>query len=49
MFEPWVLATGFRHFGAAKDTTYRWIETRDLPAAASRVWSFKLSDVDAQV
>jgi excisionase family DNA binding protein len=35
------------HVGVAKDTIYRWIETRTLPAhRVGRLWKFKLSEVD---
>jgi excisionase family DNA binding protein len=38
------------HLGVAKDTSYRWIETRRLPAhRVGRLWKFKLSGVDAWV
>lgn len=49
--EPWVsveqVAT---HLGVAKDTVYRWIDAKSLPAQRiGRLWKFKLSDVDAWV
>jgi excisionase family DNA binding protein len=35
------------HVGVAKDTVYRWIETRTLPGhRVGRLWKFKLSEVD---
>ena len=38
------------HLGVAKDTVYRWIESKALPAhRVGRLWKFKLSDVDAWV
>jgi excisionase family DNA binding protein len=51
MIEPWVsvdqVAT---HLGVAKDTVYRWIDAKSLPAQRiGRLWKFKLSDVDAWV
>lgn len=51
MTEPWVsvdqVAT---HLGVAKDTVYRWIEAKSLPAQrVGRLWKFKLSDVDRWV
>jgi excisionase family DNA binding protein len=51
MSEPWVSVDEVsRHLGVAKDTIYRWIGTRDLPAhRVGRLWKFKLSDVDAWV
>lgn len=49
--EPWVsveeVAT---HLGVAKDSVYRWIEVRRLPAhKIGRLWKFKLSEVDEWV
>jgi excisionase family DNA binding protein len=49
--EPWVsvdeVAT---HLGVAKDSVYRWIEVRHLPAhRIGRLWKFKLSEVDSWV
>jgi excisionase family DNA binding protein len=39
-----------RHLGIAKDTVYRWIESRSLPAhRVGRLWKFKLSKVDAWI
>jgi len=39
-----------RHLGVAKDSIYRWIERRNLPAhRIGRLWKFKLSEVDAWV
>jgi len=36
--------------GVAKDTVYRWIDTRTLPAhRVGRLWKFKLSEVDEWV
>lgn len=51
MSEPWVSADAVSdHLGIAKDTIYRWIETRGLPAhRVGRLWKFKLSEVDAWV
>lgn len=47
------------HLGVAKDTIYRWIESRGLPAhrvgrlwkcnRRTLTWKFKLSEVDAWV
>jgi excisionase family DNA binding protein len=49
MSEPWVSVDAVaRHIGVAKDTLYRWIETRTMPAhRVGRLWKFKLSEVDA--
>ncbi|WP_437969159.1 helix-turn-helix domain-containing protein [Sorangium sp. So ce260] len=39
-----------RHLGMAKDSVYRWIETRSLPAhRTGLLWKFHLSDVDEWV
>jgi excisionase family DNA binding protein len=39
-----------RHLGVARDSVYRWIEVRGLPAhKVGRIWKFKLSQVDAWV
>lgn len=36
--------------GVAKESVYRWIESRSLPAhKVGRLWKFKLSEVDAWV
>ncbi len=38
------------HLGVAKDSIYRWIEERGLPAhRVGRLFRFKLSEVDAWV
>jgi excisionase family DNA binding protein len=49
--EPWVSVDGVaRHLGVRKETVYRWIERRRLPAhKIGRLWKCKLSDVDAWV
>jgi excisionase family DNA binding protein len=49
--EPWVSVDGVaRHLGVAKDSVYRWIEARRLPAhKLGRLWKFKLSEVDEWV
>ena len=49
--EPWVSVEEVaKHLGVAKDTVYRWIDSRGLPAhRIGRLWKFKLSDVDAWV
>lgn len=46
--EPWVSVDDVaRHLGVAKDSVYRWIENRGLPAhRMGRLWKFKLSEVD---
>ncbi|MGW3614523.1 helix-turn-helix domain-containing protein [Micromonospora sp. NPDC005163] len=49
--EPWVSVEEVaNHLGVAKDTVYRWIESKSLPAhRVGRLWKFKLSQVDAWV
>lgn len=49
--EPWASVEEVaRHLGVAKDSVYRWIETRNLPAhKIGRLWKFKLSEVDGWV
>jgi excisionase family DNA binding protein len=51
MAEPWISGEEIaRHLGVAKDTVYRWIEARGLPAhRVGRLWKFKVSEVDAWV
>ena len=51
MAEPWVSVDGVaKHLGVAKDSVYRWIERRGLPAhKIGRLWKFKLSEVDEWV
>lgn len=39
-----------KHLGIRKETLYRWIEKRALPAfRVGRHWKFKLSEVDTWV
>jgi excisionase family DNA binding protein len=49
--EPWVSVEQVgRHLGIPKDTVYRWIESKALPAhRVGRLWKFKLSQVDAWI
>ena len=49
--EPWVSVEDVaKHLGVARDSVYRWIEGRSLPAhKIGRLWKFKLSEVDAWV
>ena len=38
------------HLGVARDTVYRWIDTKGLPAhRLGKLWKFKVSEVDAWV
>ena len=48
MAEPWSSVDDVaRHLGVAKDSVYRWIDRRNLPAhRIGRIWKFKLSEVD---
>mgnify|MGYP000853774047 FL=1 len=51
MPEPWVSVDEVAsHLGVAKDSVYRWIETKGLPAhRVGRLWKFKLSEIDEWV
>jgi len=48
MAEPWASVDDLaKHLGVAKDSIYRWIERRSLPAhRIGRLWKFKISEVD---
>ena len=38
------------HLGVARDTVYRWIDTKGIPAhRVGRFWKFQLPEVDAWV
>jgi excisionase family DNA binding protein len=49
--EPWGSVEDVaKHLGIAKDTVYRWIESKALPAhKIGRLWKFKLTEVDQWV
>jgi len=49
--ESWVsLDEIASHLGVSRDTIYRWIEHRDMPAhKVGRLWKFKKSQVDSWV
>lgn len=49
--EPWVSVDDVAtHLGVRKDSIYRWIEHRGLPAKKiGKLWKLKLSEVDAWV
>lgn len=49
--EPWVsLDEVARHLGISRDTVYRWIENRGMPAhKVGRLWKFQVSEVDLWV
>jgi excisionase family DNA binding protein len=51
MAEPWVSVEDVaKHIGIAKDSVYRWIERKGLPAhRMGRLWKFKISEVDEWV
>ena len=51
MTEAWTSVDDVaRHLGVAKDSVYRWIERRSLPAhRIGRLWKFKISEVDEWV
>ena len=46
--EPWVSVENVAiHLGVAKDSVYRWIDSKRLPAhRIGKLWKFKLSEVD---
>lgn len=48
MAEPWVSVEDIaKHLGVGKDSVYRWIENRGLPAhKIGRLWKFRVSEVD---
>lgn len=51
MPDPWVSVEEVaKHLGIARDTVYRWIESRHMPAhRVGRLWKFKLDEVDEWV
>jgi excisionase family DNA binding protein len=51
MTEPWVSVDDLaQHLGVTKDSVYRWIERKGLPARkVGKLWKFKLSEVDEWV
>ncbi|MDZ7925089.1 MAG: helix-turn-helix domain-containing protein [Marinagarivorans sp.] len=46
--EPWVSVDQIaEHLGVTRDSIYRWIERKGLPAhRVGRLWKFQLSEVD---
>lgn len=46
--EPWVTVEEVsKHVGIAKDTVYRWIDSKNLLAhKIGRLWKFKLTQID---
>jgi len=49
--EPWVgVAEVAAHLAVGRDSIYRWIESRGLPAhRVGRLFRFKLSEIDGWV
>lgn len=49
--EPWYsLEEISRHLGVSKETIYRWLERRSIPAhRMGKLWKFKPSEVDQWV
>lgn len=49
--EPWVSVDDLaQHLGVTKDSVYRWIDRKGLPARkVGKLWKFKLSEVDEWV
>ncbi len=49
--EPWVHMDAIaRHLNVSRDTVYRWIRARDMPAhKVGRQWKFRISQVDEWV
>jgi len=38
------------HLGVNKDTIYKWIDSRDMPAhRVGRLWKFQFGEIDAWV
>ncbi|HHM6455351.1 TPA: helix-turn-helix domain-containing protein [Pseudomonas aeruginosa] len=48
MNEPWISVEQIaEHLGVTRDSIYRWIEAKRLPAhKIGRLWKFKVSEVD---
>ena len=49
--EPWASVDAVAaHIGVAKDSVYRWIDAKHMPAhKIGKLWKFKLSEVDRWV
>ena len=49
--EPWVSVDYIaKHLDVAKDSVYRWIEKKEMPAhKMGRLWKFKVSEVNEWV
>ncbi|MGD9661223.1 MAG: helix-turn-helix domain-containing protein [Porticoccaceae bacterium] len=51
MTEPWLSVEQIaEHLGVTRDSIYRWIDAKGLPAhRVGRHWKFKVSEVDQWV
>ena len=51
MAERWLsVAEIAEHLGVKRDTVYKWIERKEMPAhKVGRLWKFKIAEVDAWV
>ena len=49
--EPWIsVAQIAEHLGVTRDSIYRWIDPKNLPAhRVGRLWKFQVSEVDQWV
>lgn len=49
--EPWVSVDDIaKHLSVARDSIYRWIENKDMPAhKVGRLWKFKITEVDGWI
>jgi excisionase family DNA binding protein len=49
--EPWIsVDAAAEHLGVSRDTVYRWIDARGLPAhKVGRFWKLQLTEVDRWV
>jgi excisionase family DNA binding protein len=49
--EPWFSVEEIaRHLGVSKETIYRWLERKQIPAhRMGKLWKFKPSEVDVWV
>lgn len=47
-FEPWFSVEEIaRHLGVSKETIYRWLERKNMPAhRMGKLWKFKPNEVD---
>ncbi|MBK9038031.1 MAG: helix-turn-helix domain-containing protein [Bdellovibrionales bacterium] len=49
--EPWCSVEEIaRHLGVSKETVYRWLDKRTMPAhRMGKLWKFKPSEVDSWI